>query len=272
MNTATLSLRGLSALFDTEPAGGTTSDGARLLWRLALALGLMALPTALALVLDDRMLGHFPVWTKPLKFQLALALQTATLAWALGHMTPAFRRIAMPRALAIGWSAVALYEASYITLQGARGVASHFNRATPWEAFGGTLMATGAGLLVTVTLWVGVVALWQAWRQRWALMPLAIAAGFILGALLAAWTGSAMGAARGYWPQPLVEPVQWMPVTGWVLSQTDLRIAHFIGLHQMQLLPAAAALAAWLHWRPTAARLAVAAMLLVSLVVLWLLG
>lgn len=264
MRTTTVSAHGLLPLFHAGTASGAASDGALLLWRIALALALLAVPTAIALALDDRMLGHFNVWIKPLKFQLALAVQTATLAWAVGHLTPVRRRIAMPHMLAIGWAAVALYEASYITLQGARGVASHFNRTTPWEAVGGTLMATGAGLLVTVTLWVGLVALWQARRQRWAPMPLAIGAGFILGALLAGWTGGAIGAVRGYWPGPLVEPVQWMPVTGWVLSQTDLRIAHFIGLHQMQFLPAAAALGAWMHWRPAGARIAIAFIALVS--------
>jgi hypothetical protein len=134
-------------------------------------------------------------------------------------------------------------------------------------------MAAGAGVLVSVTFWIGAVALWQVVRQAGApagpeatgsaggrstfvagarptdtLMPLAIGLGFTLGAVLAAWSGSAMGAARGYWPQPLQEPVSWMPLTGWVLSQTDLRIAHFVGLHQMQFPPALAALAGWAGW------------------------
>ena len=156
----------------------------------------------------------------------------------------------MPRWLAIGWSTVAVYEDSFITLQDARGVASHFNRATPWESVGGTLMASGAGVLVLVTAWIGLLALWQARQQRWAAMPLAIGLGFVLGAALAAWTGSAMGAVRGYWPQPLVEPVHWMPVAGWVVSQTDLRIAHFVGLHQMRFLPAIAAFGLLACWRP----------------------
>lgn len=245
-----------------------TRDGASALWTLAFAMALVAVPTALALLLDDRMLGHFNVWTKPLKFQLALAVQAATLAWALGRLTPALRRLAMPRLLAYGWIAVAMYEAGFITLQGARGVASHFNRTTPWESAGATLMAVGAGVLVLVTVWVGSVALWQARQARWAPLPLAIGLGFVLGAVLAGWTGGAMGAARGYWPQPLTEPVLWMPVTGWVLSQVDLRIAHFAGLHQMQLLPAIAALGTLAHWPQRTVRsvLAVACVTSVALV------
>ncbi|RYF38560.1 MAG: hypothetical protein EOO25_16895 [Comamonadaceae bacterium] len=249
-------------------AGNTAS----LLWRVAIALALAAVPTALCLALDDRMLGHFNVWTKPLKFQLALAVQTATLAWALRHLSPALRRIAMPRWLGIGWSVVAVYEASFITLQGARGVASHFNRATPWESIGGTLMAAGAGVLVLVTVWIGLVALWHARQRQWAAMPLAIGLGFIAGGVLAAWTGGAMGAVRGYWPQPLVEPVQWMPLTGWVLSQTDLRIAHFVGLHQMQMLPAIAAVGVLARWRPRVLRITLCSGCLAAIAVVVVLG
>lgn len=254
------------------------------LWRLSTFLLSMAALTALACAWDGRQPGYSSVWSKPLKFQLALAVHAATLAWALPCLAPTLRRVAMPPVLLALWSGVALYEAFYITLQGARGVASHFNRATPWESVAASLMAAGAGVLVSVTFWVGAVALWQVVRggdsvgEREAspsgrggsgqasfarllqpdfpLAPLAIGLGFTLGAVLAAWSGSAMGAARGYWPQPLQEPVFWMPLTGWVLSQTDLRLAHFIGLHQMQLLPVLAAAAAWAGWRPGATRFA----------------
>ena len=263
----------LTKLAGVKPAAWPPQacETVRLLWRVTLVLTLVALPTALALAIDERMLGHFNVWTKPLKFQLALALQTATLAWALGQLTPALRRLAMPRWLATGWVAVALYEASFITLQGARGVASHFNRATLWESVGGTLMASGAGALVLIVVWVGLIALWQSRQQRWAAMPLSIGLGFVLGGGLAAWTGGDMGAARGYWPQPLVEPVQWMPLTGWVLSQTDLRIAHFAGLHQMQLLPALAAFGILAGWRRAVVQGMLAATAFASVPAVWLL-
>lgn len=239
------------------PAGASRigATGLASLWQLAAILTVAAALSGVASMFDDRTIGHYNVWVKPMKFQLALAIQTATIAWAVTRFEPAMRRIAMPRAVSWLWLAVALAETLYITLQGARGVASHFNRSTAWEGVAGTSMAVGAGLLVLVTLWVGLAALWQARRLHWAPLPLAIGLGFVLGSLLAAWTGGAMGAIRGYWPQPLVEPVQWMPVTGWVLSQTDLRIGHFIGLHQMQLLPALVLAGAWAGWGRRALRM-----------------
>ncbi len=225
----------------------------RRLWQLSLALLAAAALTSLAALLDERLLGGSSVWMKPLKFQLALALQTATIAWALGQLAGTTRQRAMPRGLWLLWLAVVLFEAGYITLQGGRGVASHFNRSTPLESVLGTVMAVGAGVLVLVTVWVGAWALVQARRTQWPPMLLATGLGFVLGGLLAGYSGGAMGPA-GYWPEPLMEPVQRMPLTGWVLSQTDLRIAHFVGLHQMQWLPAVALAAAAIGLRPATTR------------------
>jgi hypothetical protein len=209
------------------------------LWQMTLFLLAAAALTGVAALVDDRMLGHFGVWMKPLKFQLAMAVQTATIAWALSHLDAATRQRAMPQGVWLLWLAAVLFEACYITLQGGRGVPSHFNRLTALESALGTVMAVGASVLVLVTTWVGIWALVQARRAQWPPLLLSIGLGFVLGGVLAGVSGGAMG-PRGYWPQPLAEPVQWMPVTGWVLSQTDLRIAHFVGLHQMQLLPAVA--------------------------------
>lgn len=211
-------------------------DASRRMRQLTVALLAAAALTSLAACWDDRMLGYAGVWIKPLKFQLALALQTTTIGWALTKLDPRTRRYAMPRGLWLLWLTVVLFEASYITLQGGRGVPSHFNHNTAFESALGRVMAAGASVLVLTTAWVGVCALVQAKRNHWPPLTLAIGLGFVLGGLLAGYSGGAMGPS-GYWPEPLVQPVQSMPVTGWVLSQTDLRIAHFVGLHQMQWLP-----------------------------------
>jgi hypothetical protein len=211
-------------------------DVVQRMWWLCASLLAVAVLTSLAAWTDDRMLGYVGVWVKPLKFQLALALQTGTIAWALKQLDERARKLAMPRGLWLLWLAVVVFEAGYITLQGGRGVSSHFNRNTALESALGSVMAAGASVLVLTTAWVGACALKQAWRTQWPPLILAIGLGFVLGGLLAGYSGGAMG-PNGYWPEPLIEPVQWMPLTGWVLSQTDLRIAHFAGLHQMQWLP-----------------------------------
>jgi hypothetical protein len=211
----------------------------RRMWALCFVLLTAAAMTSVAALFDERTIGHVGVWTKPLKFQLALSFQTATIAWALSKLDRPTLDRAMPRSLWRLWLTVVLFEASYITLQGGRGVLSHFNRSTPLESVLGTVMAAGASILVLTTVWVGVCALLQARRTQWPSLLLGIGLGFVLGGLLAGYSGGAMGPS-GYWPEPLVQPVKMMPITGWVISQTDLRIAHFVGLHQMQWLPAVA--------------------------------
>jgi hypothetical protein len=223
---------------------------------LALALLVLALPTLGMGFVDGRTVNGLPwaanVWAKPLKFQLSMAVQLLTMAWALawmtrhGHLVPA--RSIMVVALVI----TVLFETLYITVQGARGVASHFNRATPLEDLGASLMASGAYVLVGSSAWLGGAALWhwlrQAPHQRQPML-LAIALGFVLMFLLAGFTGSAMGQHRGPFVQAISEPGSPWPLTGWRMDIGDLRISHFMGVHAMQAIPLAAWLVIKLQWR-----------------------
>jgi len=218
--------------------------GSMALMLVSVALLVMALPTFGLRFIDERTVNGLPwsanVWAKPLKFQLSMAAQMLTIAWALawmkrqGHVVPARR--AMASALII----TVLFETFYITLQGARGVPSHFNRATPLENVGATLMASGAYVLVGASAWVGAIAGWRWLRQAPAQrepMLLAIALGFILMFFLAGFTGAAMGQHRGPFVQPITGPGTPWPLTGWRMDIGDLRIAHFLGVHAMQAIP-----------------------------------
>lgn len=63
------------------------------------------------------------------------------------------------QALLVGLLVVTvIFKASYITMQGARGVPSHFNRASDWESMAASLMAAGAYILVGTSAWIGSVA------------------------------------------------------------------------------------------------------------------
>lgn len=225
---------------------------------LALALLAAAVPTLLLGALDPRTVDGLPwtanVWAKPLKFQLSMAVHLLTLAWSLGWMQRQGLAVPGRRLLVGALVPTVLFEAAYITVQGARGVRSHFNRATPLEDLGASLMASGAGVLVGAAAWVGAVALWHWWRQpagQRAPMLVAIGLGFLATFLLAGITGSMLGQHRGPHVDMLAAqalPLAGLPLTGWRLDIGDLRIAHFMGVHAMQVLPMAAWLAC-LAWR-----------------------
>jgi hypothetical protein len=55
-----------------------------------------------------------------------------------------------------------VFEMSWILVQAARGVDSHFNERTAFEALMFSLMGIGAALLNLAVLWLGLVASWLA--------------------------------------------------------------------------------------------------------------
>jgi hypothetical protein len=215
-----------------------------LLLRLAIFLLLMAVLTWIGTFLDDRLVTgqvvQANVWAKPLKFQLSMACQLLTVWWALAYLQ---RHAIALRGQSVLIGALVLtvvFEASYITLQGARGLPSHFYRASGWESMAGSLMAAGAYVLVGTSAWIGGVALWHWYRQprnQREPMLLAIGLGFILMFVLAGWTGSALGQYRGPFAQAVPPSGLMMPLTLWRLDVGDLRISHFMGNHVMQGLP-----------------------------------
>lgn len=95
----------------------------------------LALPGAIAMTFDDRTLFGVNVWDKPLRFDLALGVHLLTLRVLLCLLAPTRRaRAAIRRASAL-CTVCAVLEALYVTLQAARGRASHFNVQTPLEQF-----------------------------------------------------------------------------------------------------------------------------------------
>jgi hypothetical protein len=228
-------------------------DARRMALQLALACGVLALPSLGALLLDARQLSGVSVWAKPLKFQLSLALHWATVALLLGLLEPARHGTSLVRwALRIGAFAT-LVELLYIVLQAARGRASHFNNDTPLEALLYTaLMGTGALLIVLTTAALGI-ALWRHPRDgqrdvRW----LGAVIGLVLGSVLTLVVAVPLSSGAIDGPGPWVGGVRsngaGLPVFGWSTTGGDLRVPHFVATHLLQVLP----LLAWLLHRASA--------------------
>jgi hypothetical protein len=210
--------------------------GSALGWATVVALALIPLSLAL-LVLDPRVLDGEALWLKPLKFQVSMAVLTGTLllAVAASGLGASF----WVRIPSVAVAATALYELTFLNIQAARGVRSHFNADTLFDRIGGTIMAGGAGVLVLGAALIGIAILIAlAMKSRAALdepVLLALGLGLALGGWLGGYTGSAIGANGGPFVGAAAGP--FVPLMGWSLTGGDLRIAHFLGLHAMQALP-----------------------------------
>jgi hypothetical protein len=206
-------------------------------WSMALLIPI----SLIGLLVDDRMLVNSPIWLKPFKFAVSLALYAFTLAWLLTFLKR-FQRV--------GWwagtvlAAAGAAEMVVIVGQVVRGRRSHFNFETPLDGVLFSIMG-----VTIVVLWVthAIVAilLWRtkienqalSWSIRLGLVIsfLGLGVGFLMTqpkpgqALDGGTLGShTIGAADGG---------SYMALTGWSTEHGDLRVGHFVGMHALQVLP-----------------------------------
>ncbi len=217
---------------------------------LALASSVLALAflgTLVGMVIDHRVITGMPAWVKPAKFMLSSAIYTFTLVWMLGFVRGHRRLVA-----ASAWITVVaiIIEDALIALQAARGTTSHFNFSTPLNTAIFSVMGA-----MTVGLWsgcflVGVALLLQklpdpaiAWSLR--LGVLLALVGMSIAFFMVTPTATQLTAAQAGQGLPIIgahtvgraDGGPGLPFLGWSTVAGDLRIAHFIGLHGLQVLP-----------------------------------
>ena len=208
-----------------------------LLWGFAVVLAAMMVPTFAAALLDDRLLNGISVWSKPLKFELAMSVYFATLAWFWGYL-PDIRRVGrFINGYAVATVAAGMFEIAYIILQASRGVASHFNNSTLIESAAYSLMGAGAILMTGMSLVLGIAL---ARHSRGDLAPafrLSVVLGLVLTFVLGTGAGMAIAVNNGHWVAAAHTDVGGFPIFGWTRTGGDLRVGHFFGIHAMQMLP-----------------------------------
>lgn len=214
--------------------------GTRVWWSLAVVLVVLFALTFGAYLADDRLLNGVSVWIKPLKFQASLALHFATLAILARLLSPARLRSRGFRVVATASTAAALFEISWIMLQAARGRASHFNEQTLLESVMYELMGLGAVVLVAALL---ILGLWlvRDHPHRLRVDPLRLGAvlGLILAAVCTLAVAGYMSSHGGHLVGAVTADASGLPVFGWSRQAGDLRVAHFVATHALQVLPLA---------------------------------
>jgi hypothetical protein len=127
------------------------------------------------------------------------------------------------------------FEQAAITLQALRGQLSHFNKA---DTFGMVLFSLMGVFILTITLWTGYITYVFMKQRAYALHPAAVVGiktGLIyfvifslFGGYISGLQGHTTGAAdggNGLW------------FLNWSTAFGDLRVAHFFGIHSLQVIP-----------------------------------
>lgn len=230
---------------------------------LAGVMGVMAVVSLGGLVVDDRVLLGAPIWLKPFKFAVSIAIYCVTWAW-LTALLPR-RRLADHVSTVI----VLLLTIEYviIVVQVVRGTTSHFNYSTPLNATLFSIMAFSIAALWTATLVLTVLLLRTPIADpaaRWAIRlgALISLAGLALGALMTSPTSDQLDSMErgtfdgiiGAHSVGVADGGPGLPITGWSTTGGDLRIPHFVGMHALQFVPLFALLLSRLATRAAALR------------------
>ena len=196
----------------------------------------------LASAVDERTLNGINIWTKPIKFNVAIALYLGTLVWFSGWVNRQIMRRTWYRLytyvlcgtlfLMLPW----LYGAALV------GEPAHYNRTHTVLAPLYSLMGVVSVIFTTGAL---VVALLIATNRAsplntyfrhavvWSLTITFVFTVVMAGELASMdshWIGGTPSDINGLWP------------FGWSRDGGDLRVAHFFSLHAMHFVPFAALL------------------------------
>jgi hypothetical protein len=203
--------------------------------------------TMFGLVVDRRVITGAPAWLKPAKFALSTMIAAWSFAFCIASTTiwPRFTR-ALDIVLATGLA----IEIALIDMQAARGTTSHFNVATRFD--GAVFAVMGVSILcIWLTMLLLTVVLFRqrfassawGWSLRLGMVLALIGTGS--GGLMAVPNSRQLAEAHATGRLPIAgahtvgtaDGGRGLPVTGWSVDHGDLRVAHFLGMHGLQVLP-----------------------------------
>ncbi|MBP6738609.1 MAG: hypothetical protein KA146_01405 [Leptospiraceae bacterium] len=200
------------------------------------------------LIIDDRILNYSPLWLKPFKFAVSSIIYAVSLLY-LTSLIPKQKFLKIANLIT---SYGLIVELIIIYLQAYRGRMSHFNFLTLEDMILFQIMAF-AIVAVWICLIVYVIGFFMLDANGDVLIH-SIRVGLIITflSMVMAFTMTQPSkediqkAEQNKGPIGLVmgshsvgekDETKRLPLTSWARTGGDLRIAHFIGLHALQILP-----------------------------------
>jgi hypothetical protein len=222
----------------------------RALTGLALCSFIALLICLFGLLVDHRLINGELGWIKPAKFSTSFLIYAVSMIW-LSQFIKQWRAIFRLASMAACWGA--LIELAAIILQVLRGTTSHFNAGTLFDHVVFVVVKI-AILPVALSILVSLILLM---RQK--NLPPVIDVALHWGVFLT--LVGCLPAVLMVLPDPLQDAITryaelnghavglpeggpGLPFLGWSTIGGDLRVAHFVGIHALQILPIAGILIA----------------------------
>lgn len=185
---------------------------------------------ALIFLTDTQVLG-ISAYIKPFKFFLSTVIFTWSMAWFLGYLNSS------GAITAYTWTVIFVlsFELFWITYKAAVGELSHFNVTSSFNAFMFSMMGIAISAMTLFTLYIGILF----WTKSFPDLPAAYLWGIRIGIIcfvIFAFQGGMMGAQLSH-TVGAADGGPGLPLLNWSTKYGDYRIAHFVGMHALQILP-----------------------------------
>ncbi|MGD1839430.1 MAG: hypothetical protein ACFB0B_00815 [Thermonemataceae bacterium] len=170
-------------------------------------------------------------WWKPTKFALATVILSWSLGWYTGYLSKSIDISITNWIIVITLG----FEVLYIAWQAGRGQASHYNVTTPFYAAMFSLMALAASIATLAVAYISIKFFTESFPNLPDYYLWAIRSGMLLFVVFS-FEGFAMGTRMAHTVGG-IDGGKGLPFLNWSRTLGDLRIAHFIGMHALQVLP-----------------------------------
>ena len=186
----------------------------------------------LAMLVDERQLMGVNVWLKPSKFMISTFILLWTIGWYLIYFP---FRTSQKKFIAIAISLLLSFENILISFQAWRGVQSHYNVSSPLNGMIFGAMGIAVAMITLLMFWFLIQSFSSklnfSWSMKWGVRIAWIT--FLFGTALG---GKAMLAQNAH-AVGVVDGGEGLPFLNWSTEGGDYRIAHFLGLHAIQIIP-----------------------------------
>ena len=170
-------------------------------------------------------------WLKPFKFYSSVGIMILSIAWLMYYLSDQKKVRRYSRIIVF----TMFFENGLILMQAIRNTTSHFNNTTIFNGIVFNLMGI---LIITFTIIIILVCI-AFFRQKIFSIPMSYVWGIRLGLLFFIIFSLEGGVMVGLLRHTIgaADGGPGLPLVNWSSEHGDLRIAHFMGIHSLQVLP-----------------------------------